>query len=78
MLSLKTKCYCPHCYEKLSKYDRENTWLTKRGESEGVLKTKEDEGLCWYYSCKKCHRPWPVKRGKAIDPKHPLFERIEG
>ena len=78
MLPLKIKCYCPHCYEKLSKTDRELIWPTTRAKSEGTLTTKEDEGLHWYFKCNKCHKPWCVQKSKPIDPKHALFERIEG
>ena len=45
MLMLKVRCYCPHCYDKLSKTDRELSWPTKRAKSEGILASKEDVSL---------------------------------
>ena len=76
---LKIRCYCPHCYDKLSNYDRKNTWSTTKVESEGELMTKEDKGEYWYFRCKNefCGKPWSVKRSKPIEPDHHLIERIE-
>ena len=59
------KAYCQKCYDKLNRGEQAQ-WNARKGKYEGELIETKKETKSYFFSCKKCHRPFSVSKSEPI------------